>query len=307
MTLTGGTAEESSTSTHLVGSGPWAYVRMTDTGPGVSPDQGGTVFEPFVQGENGLTRSKDGTGLGLTISRRLARLMGGDLILETNRPTAPSGATFTLWLPKTTDGGPFTISDVAELAGPRIARVLESKDDFRVYGLAEIGRLVRGHVEEVLRAVASRLRSDVEFFAVGRLSPSEIEDHQLSSLVDIVHALIVIDETGGVDSELYRHGSEIQRVVSALHGVMRHHQGWTLAQLEREAAIVHEELQALVHRLVPDDMGDITAALAVIEHLVEQAREASAIAYQRAARENAPTEALEQWRRGRDLVDYASS
>jgi signal transduction histidine kinase len=286
VTLTCGTAEESPVGTHLVGSGPWAYIRVTDTGPGVPRHQREAVFEPFVQSEGGLTRSKGGTGLGLTISRRLARLMGGDLTLETNSPDAASGATFTLWLPTTNEAGPDTFGDFGELASPRIARALENLNEFRVYGLAEIGRHVRGHVEEVLSGVAVRLRSDPQFPSLERLSASEVEDHQLSFLVDVVHALIVIDETGGVDSDLYRHGGEIQRIISALHGITRHHQGWTLEQLERESAIVHEELQALIHRHVPDGMGDATAALAVIEHLVEQSRDASARAYRLAAKGN---------------------
>jgi len=289
ITLSCGAADESPAGTHLVGFGPWAYVRVADSGPGIAPDQRAAVFEPFVQAEGGLTRSKGGTGLGLTISRRLARLMGGDLTLDTNALDGSTGATFTLWLPKTSESGHGASNGVAELPGPRVARAREHDGEVRVYGLAEIGRHVRGHAEEVLKNVAVRLRSDSQFPPLDGLSVSEVEDHQLSYLVDVVHALIVIDETGGVDSELYRHGSEIQRMVSSLHGVMRHHQGWTLEQLAAESTIVHEELQALIHRHVPEGMGDVTAALAVINHLVEQSRDVSAQAYRRAARERAPS------------------
>ena len=292
VTLTCGTAEESPSGTHLLGSGPWAYVRVADSGPGVAWDQRAAVFDPFVQGEGGLTRSKGGTGLGLTISRRLARLMGGDLTLDANALDGSTGATFTLWLPKTNEARQGVSDAVAELPGPRMARGLENVGEFRVYGLAEIGRHVRGHAEEVLKNVAIRLRSDSHFPSLEGLSASEVEDHQLSFLVDVVHALIVIDETGGVDSELYRHGGEIQRIVSSLHGTMRHHQGWTLEQLERESAIVHEELQALIQRHVPEGMGDVTAALAVIEHLVGQSHEESARAYGRAARAHASAPAF---------------
>jgi hypothetical protein len=218
--------------------------------------------------------------------------MGGDLTLEPNAPDGSTGASFTLWMPKTNESGQGASSGVAELPGPRVARALENAREFRVYGLAEIGRHVRGHAEEVLKNVARRLQSDSQFPSLERLSVSEVEDHQLSYLVDVVHALIVIDETGGVDSDLYRHGSEIQRMVSSLHGVMRHHQGWTLEQLAAESGIMHEELQALIHRHVPDDMGDVTAALAVIDHLVEQSRDVSAQAYRRAAREHASTAAF---------------
>jgi PAS domain S-box-containing protein len=76
--------------------GPWAYIRVEDTGIGIPEGQIETVFEPFVQADSGLTRKQGGTGLGLPISRRLARLMGGDLVAESR---VGQGSTFTLWLP----------------------------------------------------------------------------------------------------------------------------------------------------------------------------------------------------------------
>jgi two-component sensor histidine kinase len=282
VTLSCGAVDESPAGTHLIGAGPWTYIRVADTGTGVPSDQRTMIFEPFVQAEGGFARSKGGTGLGLTISRRLARLMGGDLILETNSSDAPSGAVFTLWLPRTNETTSRRKTDSPELAGERIARALESSADYRVYGLAEIGRHLRGHVEEVLRRVALRLRTDPEFPSSDALSPSEVEDHQLAFLADVVQSLIVIDETGGIDSALYRAGSEIQLVVSSLHGKTRHHQGWTLEHLDRESMIMHEELEGLIHRHVPNGVGDVTAALAVIAHLIEHARLESARAYRRA-------------------------
>src|SRR6185503_21107720 len=76
--------------------GGWAFVRISDTGPGIDAELFGRLFEPFVQGDPALTREHGGTGLGLAISRRLARLMNGDVVAR-SQPGA--GATFTLWLP----------------------------------------------------------------------------------------------------------------------------------------------------------------------------------------------------------------
>ncbi len=102
FTDTGGTirvecgVEESPGSAHLSGDGPWAFVRVQDTGSGVPAGQEEAIFEPFVQGESGHTRTRGGTGLGLAISRHLARAMEGDITL---RSEPGQGSAFTLWLP----------------------------------------------------------------------------------------------------------------------------------------------------------------------------------------------------------------
>lgn len=272
-----GTIADSPPAASLAGGGPWAFIRIADTGRGIPPSEHAAVFEPFVQGAGGLTRTETGTGLGLTISRRLARLMGGDLTLSS---ALGEGATFTLWLPAPTGAA----GALGESADTRISRALGAGGRYRAYGLAEIGMHVRRHVEDVLVSVAARLRADPALpREVTNLRRSELEDHQLAFLTDVVQSLVVIDETGGVDSALYRDGSEIQRVVSALHGRMRHSQGWTEAQVEREAAIMAEEVEALIHRYVPEGVGDVTAAVDVLRHLVEQSRVASAQGYRQAA------------------------
>jgi signal transduction histidine kinase len=78
------------------GAGAPVLVRVIDTGRGIPHDKLGAIFEPFVQVNAGLTRVHDGAGLGLAISRDLARGMGGELTVE----SAPgAGSTFTLSLP----------------------------------------------------------------------------------------------------------------------------------------------------------------------------------------------------------------
>jgi signal transduction histidine kinase len=280
VTASCGRATDAPAGATLDGDGPWAFIRVADTGPGVPADQQAAVFEAFVQGEHGLRRTTGGTGLGLTISRRLARLMGGDLTL-TSPPGA--GATFTLWLPAVASAGDGAEGDVAETPDARIARALRARAGYRAYGLAEIGTHIRGRVEEVLAAVAARIRADPAVPEAAGLRRSELEDHQLAFLTDIVQSLVIIDETGGVDSPLYRSGSEIQRVVSALHGRMRHRQGWSEAHLERETAIMAAEIEALVRRHVPDGVGDVTAALGVLRHLIDQGRVVATQAYRHAA------------------------
>ncbi|GAB5443382.1 MAG: hypothetical protein Fues2KO_37310 [Fuerstiella sp.] len=58
------------------------HVSIHDTGIGVSAEQQKRLFKPFSQGDASVDRAYGGTGLGLTISRRLARMLGGDITLE---------------------------------------------------------------------------------------------------------------------------------------------------------------------------------------------------------------------------------
>ena len=73
------------------------HVRVRDTGRGIDSDQLARVFEPFVQIDPALTRTQAGVGLGLAISRDLARGMGGDLTAVSTRGV---GSEFTLSLPR---------------------------------------------------------------------------------------------------------------------------------------------------------------------------------------------------------------
>ena len=74
-----------------------AEIQVTDTGIGIHEAKLEAIFEPFVQVNQQLTRSNKGVGLGLAISRELARGMGGDL---TAVSTVNIGSTFTLRLPR---------------------------------------------------------------------------------------------------------------------------------------------------------------------------------------------------------------
>jgi PAS domain S-box-containing protein len=73
----------------------WFSVR--DTGPGIPSDYLERIFEPFTQVSSSTVAGRSGTGLGLPVSRRLARLLRGDLTVES---TLGEGSVFTLSIPR---------------------------------------------------------------------------------------------------------------------------------------------------------------------------------------------------------------
>jgi signal transduction histidine kinase len=71
-------------------------LKVCDHGPGIPDEDGRRLFRPFSKSARDAANSAPGVGLGLALSRRLAREMGGDLVLE----PAADGACFVLLLPR---------------------------------------------------------------------------------------------------------------------------------------------------------------------------------------------------------------
>ncbi|MGL4996409.1 MAG: response regulator, partial [Deefgea sp.] len=109
------------------GSSCQLHIAVHDTGIGISAERLPHIFEAFVQADNSLTRAYGGTGLGLTIARRLVRSMGGELTAMAN---AEAGSTFQfefLWpqlaAPVAVDATPSTYRE------PKPLRILLAEDN----------------------------------------------------------------------------------------------------------------------------------------------------------------------------------
>jgi PAS domain S-box-containing protein len=119
---------------------------VSDTGIGMDEEHLARLFQPFEQADSSTTRTHGGTGLGLAISLDLARMMGGDISVE-SRPGA--GSTFSLRLPLPTTVAPEHPAGPLSTEGPGLSGLsILAADD------VEINRLV---LEDLLKHEGARV------------------------------------------------------------------------------------------------------------------------------------------------------
>lgn len=253
------------TDAYLSGVGPWLLLEVTDTGKGIPPEEQLRIFNAFVQVDGGHTRSTGGTGLGLTISRRLARLMDGDL---TVRSKVGEGSTFSLWLrAATASAGATSLSATSDHSSRAIG--------YSVVGeaLIEVSRLVE---EELV----SRLGADPHIVGADRVERAQLADHTAALLAAIGRGLTALDTDEPV---LIAEGAEIQRHLAERHGRQRHRLGWSRAALEGEYRTMHELIDIHMRRTLHATTGAyIGRAFDAAHSLIDRAADHSLAAFDHA-------------------------
>ena len=285
--VSAGLSDEPAGAAALSGPGPWSYVRIEDTGEGIAADRLDAVFEPFVQADMSHTRVHGGTGLGLAISRRLARLMGGDIV---GRSTVGEGSSFIVWLRAAPAVG--SHADNLAVVDPRSPHPpppdAGTPSPPPLHALRDVADALLRDIDRILHACVARLRNDPAVPSAQRTSERELEDHLTTFLADVATSLTAPDALSEAGGDDLRDGVAIQRVVAARHGRQRARLGWAAAEVRREFVVVGEELRAAVRRRAARgaSMSDATVhdALTLVDALVGAAARASLASYEQARR-----------------------
>ena len=262
ITVSAGATEQAPEDAQLEGPGPWVFVRVEDTGQGIPEDRRREIFEPFEQADMTLTRQHGGTGLGLTIAKRLADLMEGGL---TVRSEPGVGSTFFLWLPAAPEevmGRKLSGGEPMDAPPPKLLR--------------DVHDAILIEIERILHAYVSRLRSDPEMKGAHDLSAEALEDHLATFLSDLAGTFSALDLAAGAESEALRDSSEIRRTISERHGLQRRRFGWSEFEVRREFAILQEEVAAAIERQLKGKRDEeMKGVLRAVRTFIEASEQAS--------------------------------
>jgi PAS domain S-box-containing protein len=254
----------SATSLDIGGDRRFVAIRVHDSGPGIQAEQLKEIFEPFVQGDSGMTRAYGGSGLGLAISRRLARLMGGDVSVESE---TGRGSSFSLWLPAAADQ---TLVATAEQPTQRRASAAFDPKMF-----AELGRLLTNEALAIGHAMATALRTREGGPFTGSISDSQLVDHIPAYIADLGLTLVIVSEVGAEASTLLHDGNAIRNEIAERHGAQRRRLGWTARDIESEYDELLAQIEHVLRARSSVTEHQLDGAIELVSRLIAQSAAAS--------------------------------
>jgi two-component system sensor histidine kinase/response regulator len=163
-----------------------------DTGIGMTPEQSARLFQPFTQADMSTTRKHGGTGLGLTICRRLVELMGGRIWLD-SQPGAGSTFYFTVWL------------EVGDARAP--GKIIPER-------LTKLRALVvddNAAAREILREPLTSLVQHVDAVASGREALTALKERDAADPYDIIFMDWRMPELDGLQTSRHIKSDETLR------------------------------------------------------------------------------------------------
>lgn len=179
----------------VVGESAEAKLRLDveDTGPGIAESDASRLFTPFVQADNSHARRHGGCGLGLVISRKLARLLGGDVMLVRSRPS--EGSLFRAELPLRV----LPAASATEIRSAAAAPISEATTPApRLSGrilLVEDGIDNQRLIARILRVAGAQ----VEVAENGRIALEALERARVEGLPDLVVTDMQMPELDGYE------------------------------------------------------------------------------------------------------------
>ena len=191
-------------------------IEVCDTGIGMTPEQVGRLFTPFVQAESSTTRRFGGSGLGLAITHQIVELMGGDIRV---RSELGAGSTFTVQLPL--HEAP-KVSDAAQPKGERPASELSHEPVERLRILAAEDNPTN---QLVLKALLQQIDVILSFVEDGAAAVAAWESQTWDVILMDVH----MPEMDGVTATRWIRDREIRLgrprtpIIALTANVMSHH------------------------------------------------------------------------------------
>jgi CheY-like chemotaxis protein len=175
------------------------HVSISDTGPGINTDRLESIFDPFSQADTSSTRSYGGTGLGLTICKRLCHMMRGDIQID---HTSPEGTrfVFTVELQTAPESGPTSLP----VSEPGVREADSATSAIRILVVEDnaVNRLVAKRILKRLGYDSSTVNNGQEALDYVRENPCDLifMDLQMPVMDGFTATKIIREENGSIPS-----------------------------------------------------------------------------------------------------------